>query len=444
MISTVIAGATIADGTGRPRFVTDVALIEDRIAKIGSCEGVECVERIDGAGFILAPGFVDACSHTDDGWLSLAALTSSTAQGFTAEITGLCGVSAFDPAVREREPAVTRRSFAVPGPGLREACEAGALGVSMDLGSISPVAALAAARDACAGGAPRIAAHLRSYGRELFEALDEAIDLAARSGAALHLSHLHARQHGAPIRLERALERIDRARSSGIAVTCDVYPYVATWIDLAALLSPTIALETLDDERFAAAAALEMEARIGDAWSELMLSEVSNERDYAWCGMRFDEIGRQMRLRPARAIVEFVRRNGLRARAFWFCLREDDVATALSAAFCAVGTAAAACSFHDERFGLVHPRTFGTAPRIFGRFVHQRHTLTLEDAVHRMTSFAARTFGLDGHGELSEGSRADLVLFSEHGFVDTATYERPVSRPVGLKHLWIAGHRKGA
>jgi N-acyl-D-amino-acid deacylase len=151
-----------------------------------------------------------------------------------------------------------------------------------------------------------------------------------------------------------------------------------------------------------------------------------------------------MRLRPARAAIEFVRRDGDRARAFAFWLREDDIATALSARFCTIGTAAPACSFHVQPFGLVHPRTFGTMPRVIGRFVRQRSALTFEEAVYRMTALPARTFGLDGHGVLSEGARADLLLVDEQGFVDTATYERPVSAPLGLKQLWVAGRRKGA
>jgi N-acyl-D-amino-acid deacylase len=87
----------------------------------------------------------------------------------------------------------------------------------------------------------------------------------------------------------------------------------------------------------------------------------------------------------------------------------------------------------------VHPRTFGTFPRVIGRFVRQRRTLTLEEAVHRMTGLAAQVFSLPDCGELREGARADLLLFDAEQFIDTATYERPVSAPLGLKSVWVAG-----
>lgn len=443
MISTIISHATIVDGTARPRFVTDLAIADGRIARIGDCSDRECISRIDASGLVLAPGFIDACSHTNQAWLDLPSWTSSLAQGFTTEVTGVCGAGGFDPACREREPAVTRPAFASTQQSIREACEAGAAGLSLDLSRITVHEALAFAREAKAGGAVRIAVHLRDYGREIAAALDEALMLAAQLDVQVHLSHLQVR-FGPPGAMERVLERIDRARTHGIAVTCDVYPYVAAWIELASLLPASVPLDALHDERIAAAAALEMDARFGESWDDVMLAEVAGEERMAWCGMRFDDIGRQMRLRPARAVIEFARSEGTRARAFLFALREDDVATALSAGFCSIGTAAAACSFHDQRFGLVHPRTFGTAPRLFGRFVRGRHTLTLEEAVHRMTALPARTFGLDGYGQLAEEARADLVLFDERTFLDTATYERPVSAPVGLKDVWLAGHRKGA
>lgn len=383
MISTVIAGGTIIDGTGRPRFSTDLAIAGNRIARIGDCSELDAPCRIDARGAILAPGFIDACAYAGESGRSLPRPDSKTAQGVTNEIF-------------TEQPAATRAIV-----------------------------------------------RLRDYGRELHAALDEAIDAARLADAPLHIEHLHVEGRERWGTVDRALERIERARMRGMDITCDVYPYTATWIELRELLPPSLDIDDFDDERVAAGAALEMTARLGDIWHDLMLAEVSSEQRYAWCGMRFDEIARQMRMHPARAAIEFARLDGDRARAFYFCMSEEDVATVLSAGFCAIGTSAQALSFNDERYGLVHPRAFGTFPRVIGRFVRQRRTLALEEAIHRMTGLAARAFGLDGSGELRPDARADLVLFDAAEFVDTATYERPVSAPLGLKSVWIAGEATG-
>ncbi len=383
MISTVIAGGTIIDGTSRPRFSTDLAIAGNQIARIGDCSEVDAPRRVDARGAILAPGFIDTCAYAGLSGRSLPRPDSKTAQGVTSEIF-------------TEQPAPTRAIV-----------------------------------------------RLRDYGRELHAALDEAIDAARRADAPLHIEHLHVEGRERWGTVDRALERIERARSRGMDITCDVYPYTATWIELRELLPPSLDIDDYDDESVAAAAALEMTARLGDIWHDLMLAEVSSEERYAWCGMRFDEIARQMRLLPARAAIEFARLDGDRARAFYFCMNEEDVSTVLSAGFCTIGSRTQALSFNDERYGLVHPRAFGTFPRVIGRFVRQRRTLALEEAIHRMTGLAARAFGLDGRGELRPDAPADLVLFDAAEFVDTATYERPVSAPLGLKSVWIAGDATG-
>jgi N-acyl-D-amino-acid deacylase len=383
MLSTVIAGATIIDGTGRPRFSTDLALAGDRIARIGDCSAIDAPNRIDARGKILAPGFINTCAFADNAGRALPLLNSASAPGITTEI------------------------FAeIPG-------------------------------------ASREIVQLRDYGRELLDALEEGLDAAQRAGVPVHIAHLHGEGPNSRASIERALERIDRARSHGLDITCDAYPYIATWIELPSLLPALPELDAYDDERVAAVAAMEMTARLGDRWHDLMLAEVSSEERYAWVGMRFDEIARRMRLSPARAVIEFARLDGAHARAFYFCTDEPAVATVLSAGFCTIGTAATARSFDEERYGRVHPRTFGAFPRVIGRFVRQRRTLSLEEAIHRMTGLAAFAFGLNDVGELREDARADLVLFDEAEFIDTATYERPVLAPVGLKSVWVAGKATG-
>jgi N-acyl-D-amino-acid deacylase len=88
---------------------------------------------------------------------------------------------------------------------------------------------------------------------------------------------------------------------------------------------------------------------------------------------------------------------------------------------------------------MAHPRAYGTYPRILGRYVRDRRTLTLEEAVRKMTSQAAQAFGFDAHGVVAEGRRANLVVFDAATVADRATFEDPVQFPVGIRDVWVGG-----
>ncbi|HET9030538.1 MAG TPA: amidohydrolase family protein [Candidatus Aquilonibacter sp.] len=322
---------------------------------------------------------------------------------------------------------------------MRSAVERGASGVAIDFATASFSDALAIAREAAQSGAPRAVVTLPNEGDAFLDGVADAISLAERASVAVHVANHHVMYPGSSGRMERSLEAIDRARTRGAAVTIDIAPYVATWTTLASLLPAPLTPSMLDDDTIAAGAALQLQARLGEHWSDFVLAEVSSEERMEWCGMRIDEIARQTWRSPARTVIELIRDEGERARVFWFCLREDDVATALSADFCAIGTAAASYAISDRPYGLVHPRAFGSFPRVFGRFVRQRRALTLTEAVRRMTSLPASIFGLHDAGRLEVDAPADVVVFDEDLFADTATYERPFSLPIGLHRVFRRG-----
>jgi len=88
---------------------------------------------------------------------------------------------------------------------------------------------------------------------------------------------------------------------------------------------------------------------------------------------------------------------------------------------------------------LNHPRFCGTFPRVLAKYVRQEGALTLEDAVRKMTSFAAQTFGIKGKGLLKEGFDADVVVFDPKTVKDCATFEAPYAPPEGIDHVLVNG-----
>jgi N-acyl-D-amino-acid deacylase len=91
--------------------------------------------------------------------------------------------------------------------------------------------------------------------------------------------------------------------------------------------------------------------------------------------------------------------------------------------------------------GRPHPRAYGTYPRILGRYVRERRALALEEAVRKMTSQAARAFGLSDVGTLARGMRANVVAFDPLSVLDTATFAEPIAYPVGIEHVLVGGEQ---
>jgi N-acyl-D-amino-acid deacylase len=89
--------------------------------------------------------------------------------------------------------------------------------------------------------------------------------------------------------------------------------------------------------------------------------------------------------------------------------------------------------------GRPHPRTYGTYPRVLARYVRERATLSLEEAIRKMTSQAAEAFGFADHGLVAEGLRANLVVFDAARVADRATFEDPIQFPVGVRDVFVGG-----
>ncbi len=505
MIGTIVEGAAVYDGASRAPVQADVAIVEDRIALIGDLGEREAVRRIDGRGLALAPGFIDVHSHSDELWLVDPRCEGKIVQGVTTEIGGNCGSSvaplrglAFE---RKREDAATygldaewhdlgeffelverggvglnvatlvglgttRRSvrgdregrlaageFAAEVALVRETVEQGALGVSSGLIYIPSRYADADELAVCAGaartaGAPRYVSHIRSEGDALFEAVEEGLEVGRRAEVAVQFSHHKAAGKKNWGKVHRSLEMIDRARErSGMAAYADVYPYTASWTELATILPDDVraggrdaTLSRLSDPGLATATALRLELEWGGQWHDIQISDVVGERNRGIVGLRLDEIADRWGVAPARAALRLLIEERLDPQAIFFTMNEDDVATVLSAAFTCIGSdASARATSGPTARGVPHPRTFGCFPRVFGRFVRGRGTLELGEAIRRMTSLPAQIFGLDGRGRVAVGAFADLVLFDPQTIVDTATYEWPYSYPRGIHSVWVNG-----
>jgi N-acyl-D-amino-acid deacylase len=340
---------------------------------------------------------------------------------------------------------------------IRGAVEEGALGVSSGLiyepGRYADLDELVACASAArAAGAPLYASHVRDEGDELEAAIAEALAVGERAEVAVQCSHHKAAGRKNWGKVHRTLAAIDRARTRGIAAACDAYPYVASWTELATVLPKRIrdggdeaALARLRDPEQAAAAALAMQlARDpelgGDGWDTIVVTGAGSDRNADLAGMRIDAIARAWRTTPPRAVIRLLLEEDMRVESVFFSMSEDDVATVLSAEFCCIGSDASARAFAGiTARGVPHPRTYGTFPRVFGRYVRQRRVFDAAEAVRRMTSLPARQFGLRDRGTIALGMHADLVVFDDEHVMDRATYDDPFVAPEGIRDVYVNG-----
>ncbi len=509
MLWTIFERPRVYDGTGSAPYTTDVAVADGRVVAIGDLSDRDAHERVSCDGLALAPGFIDVHSHSDELWLANPLCEGKILQGVTTEIGGNCGMSvaplygtaltakrrhareyrvdvqwttfdAFFTLVEREGVALNVASLVglgttracVAGPEarplskeeleaqsrlVRGAVEEGALGVSSGLiyepgryaGADELVACASTARDA---GAPLYASHVRNEGDEVEAAIDEALLIGERAEVAVQCSHHKAAGKKNWGKVHRTLAAIDRARSRGIHVACDAYPYVASWTELATVLPGWVreggddaALERLRDPEQSLAAALAMElardpALGGDGWDTIMITGVASERNENLAGMRVDALAGAWQLTPPRAVIRLLVEEEMGVHSVFFSMSEEDVATVLSARFCCVGSDASARAFSGiTARGVPHPRTYGTFPRIFGRYVRQRRVFDAAEAVRRMTALPAALFGLRERGLIAPGMFADLVVFDDEHVVDRATYEHPFVPPDGVRDVYVNG-----
>lgn len=260
--------------------------------------------------------------------------------------------------------------------------------------------------------------HVRDEEEEILEALEESVEIARRSEAPVHISHLKLGNQSVSGRTEEALEILNRAREEGIDVTADVYPYAA-WASTIAVLIPSRRYEDLNEIR-------EGFKRAGGA-SNIIITRY--EPNSHWEFKSVQEIAQEGDRTPEEVFLEIWRNGG--ASIIGHTMTWDDV----KAFYLWPSTMVASDGGLDSR----HPRKAGTFTRVLARLVREDPLLTLEEAIHKMTGMPAARLGLADRGRIASGFRADLVLFASKTVEDRATFENPDALSVGIDLTLVDG-----
>lgn len=495
-----ICGGMVADGSGGPLRAADLLVIDGVITDLCAPGGLDASSglRLDAAGQVVCPGFIDVHSHADNAPLLAEDDLSKVLQGVTTEVVGNCGFSLapvsadrqdellgllgrlFPPLVPEWSsftelltvtdacgyttnyaPLIGHNTLRVAAMGmasrtptaeelarmtkeLEAALESGVFGLSTGLGY--PPGMLAAP-DELIALASRLspgrvyATHMRDEGSQLLASIAESVAVAEQAGCRVQVSHLKMGGRANWGKVGAALDLLNQARARGLAIGQDVYPYTAVSTTLTACLpawfeegdSEAVMGRLQDHGSLARARAEVRDGAVFRSGSDGVL--VASTGSHEFEGLTLSEIADQLGVDPFAALVHVLLQERLRATMVVVSMDEADVDSVISDPATMVGSD----GLPPGLGGRPHPRQYGTFPRVLQRYVRERGTLSLPEAIRKMTSLPADTFGLRGRGRVAQGAISDLVIFSAEEIREVSTYADPAHPPSGLAAVLMGG-----
>jgi len=288
---------------------------------------------------------------------------------------------------------------------------------------------------------------MRNESARVMEALSEALEIGREARVPVVISHHKTAGRSNWGRSVETLDRIRQARASGQAVVLDVYPYIASSTYLALVVAPRH--DPFGPHRVhggpegagVPGPPQATDRRRGERRGRPRIGRIRGDprlgvpKAPGIRGPLCSPTGRGPGPRPAGCAPGSVGGGGRAVQAIYFSMAEEDVARILADRHGMIGSDGLP-AFGPSR---VHPRFFGTFPRILARYVRQDGVLTLEEAVRKMTSLPATVYGLETKGRLEVGLDADLVVFDPTTIQDTATFVEPDQAPEGIPYVWVGG-----
>jgi len=487
----VIRNGRVLDGAGNPWILADVAIRDGRFVEVGRVSG-RGRREIDARGKYVSPGWIDMMDQSGgilprnplaENKLRMGVTTAIGGEGgppvpvdslagyfARLESTGMSiNFGTYVSHGQVRGPVIgntarwpTAAELERMAALMERAMQAGALGMSTALIypplSYTTTDELVAVAKAAAAHGGIYASHIRDEGSGLLKAIGEAIEIGERAGLPVEIFHLKAAYEPGWGRLmKEAGALIDAARGRGVDVAANLYPYTAGGTGLEATI-PAWAHEGGRDSLVARLSRAEVRARMkrelstgspgwwniveaAGGWDGVVLVNARNEANARYEGQSLTKIAEAMGKDPADAAWDLVAQGRGRVMAIYHMMSEPDIETALGFEWTSIGSdaGAALAPGSADVLGLPHPRSYGTFPRVIARYVKERGTLSLPEAIRKMTSWPATRMRLDDRGVIREGVWADVVIFDLDALADEATYEEPTRYPRGIEYVLVNG-----
>jgi N-acyl-D-aspartate/D-glutamate deacylase len=461
--TTLIQNVQLIDGTGIPARKTSVRLLDAKIFETGDLTPARGELTIDGGGHILAPGFIDSHSHHLASIRRDPRAIPAVSQGITTIVIGQDGASepmdSLQQWITENKPAINIASytghatlreqvmgkndlFRIARPEevvkmkemLEKEMEKGSLGLSSGLeyeegfySNRDEVLQLALVTAKHKG---RYMSHIRSEDVQQDEAIEEIIDIGREAKIPVLISHIKIARKENWNSSPSLINKLEEARSAGIDITADVYPYTF-WNSTLKVLFPNRDYENLASAQFATRSLFDP--------LESYLVEFAPEPAYQ--GKTLAEIALLRNETPAMTLIQLIRlatkfekehpeyRGRIEAIAAK-SMSETDLMNFISWPYANI------CS--DGADGG-HPRGYGAFTRLLGHYVREKKLITLENAIFKMTGLTAEHLGITDRGRIAPGYAADLVLFDAESIRDNASITNSKALSSGILAVWVNG-----
>jgi N-acyl-D-aspartate/D-glutamate deacylase len=292
------------------------------------------------------------------------------------------------------------------------------------------------------------ATHSRGGSGRPFGGTEEAIRTATAAGARLQSSHAAINHPDHWGRAADMLALIDEARDGGLDVALDVYPYDASsssltqylpqWVQdggteaMRARLAELSVIERAEQELAAG-----WFGGIPWLWDRVVFDRTGPGAEWM-VGLSIQEAAARSGVTPAALTLRVCLDFGNYPRVVLFYRTEEDMMTFLAHPHAVVGSDGSALTL-DQGGKRPHPRSFGTFPRIFGRYVREKGVLSLSEAVRKTSGAVAERLRLTDRGYIRPGLAADIVVFDPDTVADRATFQDPAQAPIGIPYVFVNG-----
>lgn len=498
----IIRGGQILDGSGNTAYISDLAINADTIAAIGGLAEARGVLEIDAGGLAVAPGFINMLSWANVALIEDGRSQGDLRQGVTLEVMGeghsmgplngemkeemlhlqqdikfdinwttlgeyleflekkgvSTNIASFigNGTVRqhvmgyEKRPAGPEEIKAMQAL-VRQAMEEGAVGLSTSLiyvpsGHADTEEIIELAKVVAEYKGMYIS-HIRDEESKLLEAVRELITISKEAGLPAEIYHFKASGTDNWPLLDRAITIIDSARAEGLSITTDMYMYNASSTGLNILLpgwakegGHESTMELMRQPLKRQQMIREVEFHVPP--EKILLVGFRNESLRGLIGKTLAEVAAERGRTPEETIADLIFEDDSRIQVVYFSMSEENIRKKLALPYMAICSDAG--SYTNEGVFLkqsTHPRAYGSFARLLGHYVREEKVISLEEAIHKLTTLPATNLKLVRRGALKQGYYADVVVFDPAAIQDHATFEKPHQYATGMKHVFVNGTR---